>query len=211
MKKSFILAIALLAFAGSAFAQGSASTTGTASAWTIRPVAITNCGDLAFGNIIGSANGGTVSISNTGVVTYNTAGDLKPGTQTGTTSAACFCATGEGGFAVNIGPAAGTVVVITRVPPGSPGVGFVNSLNVTLTGPSGGAVQNLSGILHDGDRYTDPSDMAPGGADPINNQGAEDQGSVCWNVGGTLTLQASPNQAFPGYYSGTWLETVAYN
>jgi len=212
MKKSFmLLAVAMLAFAGSAMAQNSASIGGKATAWAISPISIqvSTC-PLAFGNVIGSAAGGTVGItaSATPTITYNLDGNLRPGTQVGTRSAACFCASGEGGFSVDISNTAGQIVPITMG--GTPGTGFTNTINVTLTGPSGGTNQLLSGTLHDGDAFTDPAD-AGSGADPINQDGTEDNGTLCWFVGGTLTLQAAPLQATPGNYTGSWTETVSYH
>jgi len=64
MKKSFMLiAVALLAFAGSASAQNSATGTGHASARIILPISVGEDYALSFGTFFSGASAGTVAIT----------------------------------------------------------------------------------------------------------------------------------------------------
>lgn len=90
MKK--ITLIALLAFSGAAFAQGSANATANSAAEIVEPITIQNVRNLNFGRIIGgSAGGGIVSVSATETATRNINTELSaPG---GTISSAKFTIT----------------------------------------------------------------------------------------------------------------------
>ena len=64
MKK--ITLIAMMAFTGATFAQGTANATATSAAEIVEPITIVKARDLNFGRIIGgSAGGGTVTIAAT--------------------------------------------------------------------------------------------------------------------------------------------------
>jgi hypothetical protein len=106
------VAVAVLAIAGIASAQNSASTNATASARIIKPITITKVSDLQFGNIISGAGTLTVKAGTTPVYS-NPA--LKPGSQVGVQTAAQFTMTGEPTFTYTItsSPALGGTIVIT--------------------------------------------------------------------------------------------------
>ena len=120
MKKVLVLAIVVLGFAASSFAQvtATASTTGT----IITPIAITKDVDMNFGNIAVSPTlGGTVVLPTAGARTL-TGGVTLP-VVTGTVTAASFTVTGEGSSTYSI---------------------TLPSSAITLTGPSGTmTVQNF--------------------------------------------------------------------
>ncbi|MCX6270583.1 MAG: DUF4402 domain-containing protein [Bacteroidetes bacterium] len=63
MKKLFVISIILMGFAASAFAQGNASATATASATIVTPIAITKVTDMNFGNIAKNSTSGTVTLN----------------------------------------------------------------------------------------------------------------------------------------------------
>jgi hypothetical protein len=128
--KALVL-VALVAFAGIANAQNSASTTGTATARIIRPITLTANHDLAYGNFIPPASSaGTIVMSPAGVETYAPTA-MQPGTQAGTgvaggLGAATFTLTGEPSF----------TVVISRVTTGakvSDGAGHTMNLTAFTT------------------------------------------------------------------------------
>lgn len=95
--KLFFAAAALVAAVASpAFAQSSASTTGTGSVTIVRPLTITKNADLAFGTVVRPATGsGTAVVSAAGArsVTGGVVG-LSSGA---TPAAAQFTVSGEGG------------------------------------------------------------------------------------------------------------------
>jgi hypothetical protein len=100
MKNSIIalVVMAVLAIAGSSFAQGNtASATGTANATIICPITLT-AGTISFGNLVGGT--GLVSMDNTGAITYG--GNTSPGTQGGSHSAATWTVGGQGGWLYNV-------------------------------------------------------------------------------------------------------------
>jgi hypothetical protein len=92
-----LIVLAILAIAGMANAQNSASATGTATASVICPIKLTP-GTIAFGNLVSGS--GTVSMDNTGVMTYG--GNTNPGSQGGSHSPATWGVTGQGGFLFNV-------------------------------------------------------------------------------------------------------------
>ena len=93
MKKVLVLAIVVLGFAASSFAQVTATASTTAT--IITPIAITKTVDMNFGNIAVSPTiAGTVVLPTTGARTL-TGGVTLP-VVTGTVTAASFNVTGEG-------------------------------------------------------------------------------------------------------------------
>ena len=120
MKKVLVLAIVVLGFAASSFAQVTATASTTAN--IITPIAITKTVDMNFGNIAGSPTlGGTVVLPTAGARTL-TGGVTLP-VVTGTVTAASFTVTGEGSSTYSI---------------------TLPSSAITLTGPSGTmTVQNF--------------------------------------------------------------------
>ena len=105
--KLFVLAILLLSFAVSTFAQVSA--TATATATIVTPIAIVNAGNMNFGNVAVSASLGTVILAPAGTRTI-TGGVTLPVTA-GTVSAAHFDVTGTPAYtyAITIPSTATTV------------------------------------------------------------------------------------------------------
>jgi spore coat protein U-like protein len=199
MKKSFmLLAVAFLAFAGSAFAQNSATGTATASARIIAPISITKCGDLSFGNIIGSTAGGTVTVASTQggttTATYSDPTNMKPGNQVGTISNACFCVHGEQGFSYT--ETQSSPITVTNGAACS-GVGCSNTMSIALLPPQVSGGQWAIGS-NDGDAGT-------------SGEASENE-TNCFNVGGTLTVgptNGSHTQNI-GNYTGNVVVTVAY-
>ena len=93
MKKILVLAIIVLGFAASTFAQVTATASTTAT--IITPIAITKTVDMNFGNIAVSPTiAGTVVLPTTGARTL-TGGVTLP-VVTGTVTAAAFTVTGQG-------------------------------------------------------------------------------------------------------------------
>lgn len=92
--KFFTLAIAILGFTATSFAQNTATTTATASANILQHLTIVNAGNLNFGNIIASNALGTVKVIPAGTRTATDGAALPTGVA-GTVSAAAFTVTGE--------------------------------------------------------------------------------------------------------------------
>jgi hypothetical protein len=108
MKKLVILFIAIAGFAGSSFGQG-VSTTATASAFIVTPIAISKTLDMNFGNVAVNATAGTVVLPPSGPRTV-TGGCTLPAA-VGTVTAAHFVVTGTPTytFSISITPALITV------------------------------------------------------------------------------------------------------
>ena len=140
MKKLTIL-IALLVVVGfstNAFAAGN-STTATATATIVNPIAIAKTADMNFGNVATDGTVGTVILAAAGTRT-KTGGVTLPAT-VGTVTAATFTVTGVSGYtyAVTL-PVAATVV--------SSGA---NNMNVdTWTSDAGGTITGGTVTLHVG-------------------------------------------------------------
>ena len=99
MKKVLVLAIVVLGFAASSFAQVTATASTTAT--IITPIAITKDVDMNFGNIAVSPTlGGTVVLPTAGARTQ-TGGVTLP-VVTGTVAPASFTVTGEGNSTYSI-------------------------------------------------------------------------------------------------------------
>jgi Domain of unknown function (DUF4402) len=101
MKKtlSFLgIAIVMIGFSTSTFAQVTASATGTAT--IVTPIAIANASDMNFGNVAVSSSAGTVVLAPASTRT-STGGITLPATS-GTVTAASFNVTGEGVYTYSI-------------------------------------------------------------------------------------------------------------
>ncbi|MCE1197899.1 MAG: DUF4402 domain-containing protein [Marinilabiliales bacterium] len=99
MKKLGILFIALVGFAASSYAQSSASATATSTATIVKPLALTNNRDLAFGRIAVTATGtGNVTIAAVDAGTRAVGGGSTGITLANglASSSASFTVTGEG-------------------------------------------------------------------------------------------------------------------
>ena len=162
MKKVLVLAIVVLGFAASSFAQVTATASTTAT--IITPIAITKTVDMNFGNIAVSPTlGGTVVLPTAGSRTL-TGGVTLP-VVTGTVTAASFTVTGEGSSTYSItlpssaitmnGPSSATMTVQNFVSNPS-GTGTLSSgsqqikvgatLNVTAA-QAAGTYTNTSGLF----------------------------------------------------------------
>lgn len=96
MKKiTLIAAIVMIAFTTNSFAQDNASV--ATSATVITPIAIAPGVELNFGDIVGTAAGGTVTISADGTTRTPSDPNLIIGQQSGFT-AATFAVTGEASY-----------------------------------------------------------------------------------------------------------------
>ena len=99
--KFFAIAILFSGVSVMASAQNPQATgTAKATATIVVPISIENAGDLAFGNIIADADGGTVTVTPAGAITYT--GVKAPSMQAGTTSAAEFNVTGANNYTFSI-------------------------------------------------------------------------------------------------------------
>jgi len=106
MKNSLkaLVVVAILAIAGMANAQNSASATATANATIVCPISIVNTTNLEFGTITNSATGGSVVVDAYDNVTYNTVA-ATTGTHAGATPhAANFNIGGQGQFTYTVTP-----------------------------------------------------------------------------------------------------------
>ena len=115
MKKVLVLAIVVLGFAASSFAQVTATASTTAT--IITPIAITKTVDMNFGNIAVSPTiAGTVVLPTTGARTL-TGGVTLP-VVTGTVTAASFNVIGEGTSTYSI-TLPTTAITLNGVPSGT--------------------------------------------------------------------------------------------
>ncbi len=127
--KFFTLAIAIVGFSATSFAQTNptVSTTASAGATIIKPIAIAKNTDMNFGNVAPSSTlAGTVTLSTAG--TRTNSGASLP-TVAGTVAAAQFTVTGEGTSAFTISMPADNAI--------------------KLVGPGGSTVMNLTGFTND--------------------------------------------------------------
>jgi len=99
LTKLFAIAVVILGFAATTFAQVpvGVSANATATGTIITPITITNAGDLNFGNVAVSASGGTVILTPAGSRT-TTGGVTLPNFNIGTVTAAHFDVTGTAGY-----------------------------------------------------------------------------------------------------------------
>lgn len=107
LRRITLSAAILIAFSAASLAQVSA--TANASATIIAPIAIANTADLAFGNLIVGATGGTAVISPAGA--RSVTGDVVVPAVPGTFNAATFNVTGQAGWTYSISlPAVATTI-----------------------------------------------------------------------------------------------------
>lgn len=98
-----LIALGVLASAGGAMAQSSATTNGTATATIVRPITLAATRHLAFGNVVPGATVGTVVLTAASTTAASVSGGVtQPGTQAGTVTSAQFDVGGEGGFTYTI-------------------------------------------------------------------------------------------------------------
>jgi hypothetical protein len=95
--KFFALAIVMIAFSASSFAQVSASATANASATIVAPITLAHVSDLNFGNVVTSTAIGTVTLDPAGVRTAALGASILAA-QPGTVSVATFTVGGNIGW-----------------------------------------------------------------------------------------------------------------
>jgi hypothetical protein len=95
--KFFALAIVMIAFSISTFAQATA----TASATIITPIGILKTVDMNFGNVVTSAAAGTVVLTPAGTRSTTLGASIIPA-QPGTVTAATFTVSGSAGLTYSI-------------------------------------------------------------------------------------------------------------
>ncbi len=95
--KFFALAIVMIAFSASSFAQLSATANATASATIIAPITLVNVTPLDFGNVVTSPVAGTVTLDPAGVRTAG-GGAAVLAAQPGSVSVATFTVGGTVGW-----------------------------------------------------------------------------------------------------------------
>ncbi|MBL4656223.1 MAG: DUF4402 domain-containing protein [Bacteroidia bacterium] len=125
--KILAIAIVVLGFSTSMFAQVTASATGTAT--IVTPIAIASTVNMNFGNVAVSTSAGTVILAPAGTRT-STGGITLPATG-GTITAASFNITGEGSYTYSI-TLPSSAYTITRT-------GFTETMtiNTFTSSPSG--------------------------------------------------------------------------
>ena len=147
MKKVLVLAIVVLGFAASSFAQVTATASTTATILT--PIAITKTVDMNFGNIAVSPTiAGTVVLPTSGVRTL-TGGVTLP-VVTGTVTAATFNVTGDGTstYSITLPSAA---ITLNGVPSGTMTVqNFVSNPSGTGTLTAGAQTIKVGATLNVG-------------------------------------------------------------
>ena len=129
--------VSVMASAQTTHQNPQATGTATASATIVTPISIVKAGDLAFGNIIADANGGTVTVTSAGVISHS--GVVAPSVK-GTSSAASFTVTGLAGATYAIGLPADNAVILKKVGAGADATeqmkltAFTENATKTLTG-----------------------------------------------------------------------------
>jgi len=176
-----LVAVAVLAIAGLANAQNSASASATANATIICPIAIVNEANLNFGNVV--SGNGTAHVDNTNSETYT--GAIAPGANAGSHSAAQFNVTGQSGstYAITMTPASGTLTVTD---------GGANSATVQLDAP----------VVTAGN---------PGHLDHVDQGGCSGQQRFRVGGVLTLTGQPAGSYSNANAGGTPWSETVTYN
>jgi hypothetical protein len=139
MKNSIktLAALAIFGFAGTAFAQNSAFTTGTATGTLIAPIAITPLSGMTLGNTVAGV-AGTVGTPGSTAPSYSPAG-LNPGSsQDGTLADAVFTVTGAAGYTFSITTGAATM---------TGGAGAATGVSLALNTVNGsGTCHPVSGV-----------------------------------------------------------------
>jgi len=137
MKNSIktLAVLALVGFAGTAFAQNNASTTGTASGSLIAPITLVQTTPMTFGNAVAGV-AGTIGTPGEGSLAGFSTG-LNPGTQGGTQGDAVFTVGGNGNFTFAITtPATATVggsaTGVTSIALGSNATGALSGGSATF-------------------------------------------------------------------------------
>jgi len=190
MKNSLkaLVVVAILAIAGMANAQNSASATATANATVVCPISIADVTNLEFGTITNSATGGTLVVAPDNSTTYTNVAATTGSHAGATPHAAHFTTGGEGQFTYSVTP---TVQ--------------------TNFGGSGASLSNLTWQNGSGNNTAMfPCDNDNDG-DPYAADGGEDGPCGCvsdyLNIGGTLTLTSAAS----GSYTATINVAIAYN
>jgi len=95
--KFFSIALVVLGFSTSSFAQVGVTATATAAGTIVAPIAIAKNVDMNFGNVAVNATAGTVVLANDG--SRSQTGGVTLPAVTGTVTAAQFTVTGTSGYA----------------------------------------------------------------------------------------------------------------
>jgi len=196
MKNSIkaLVVVAILAIAGMANAQNSASATATANATVVCPISITNNTNLQFGTITNSASGGTVTVPTTGSAVYSGVVATTGANAGPTPHSADFTVKGQGAFAYSV-----TSTIVTNFA----GTGATLG-GLTTVVPANPSVSLGSEVFPcDPDNDSDPYEGIIAGADDTACGCVTDD----LKVGGTITLTSAAN----GVYSATIKVAIQYN
>lgn len=137
--KFFVLAIVMIAFSVSTFAQVTA--TATAAATIVTPITITKTTDMNFGNIAVNASLGTVVLPAAAAPVRTVTGGCTLPATAGTVAAAAFTVTGQSGFTYSITlPASAS---LTGPGPAMTADTFVSNPTVAAGGLLTGGTQTL--------------------------------------------------------------------
>lgn len=178
-----LIAVALLAFAGSAFASGSTATgTGNASARIILPITVGEDFSLNFGTFFSGATAGTVVVNSNG-----TSGSQGNGPRTATGGASLY--TGSQGTSWH--QAEWSI---------EGEVGFLYTITGAVT--SGSTVSSGANNMS----YTFHTPTTNGVVGTIGSDTSGDTDDVMYGA----TLNVGANQA-AGTYTGTYSLTATYN
>lgn len=144
--KMIAIAVSLVAFSTSSFAQNTATNSdATASTNIVAPIAITNSASINFGNVVASAAGGTVVLGTNGSVTPTGVTTLSGITPT----AAEFTVTGDQNFTYSVTLPGNTDVTLAQQ--GATSMALTNfTSNATGSFTSGSETFKVGGTLHVG-------------------------------------------------------------
>lgn len=194
-----LVVMAILAIAGLANAQNSASATATANATVVCPISIVDVSNLEFGTITNSASGGTLAVAPDNTVVYTNVAATTGAHAGATPHAAKFTVGGEGGFGYSI------ACTISGVFGGS-GATLSNLVWAVGASGAGGAGSPATSVFPcdsdgDGDLYSgvaEPNDISEHNCGCVSDV-------LC--VGGTITLTSAAS----GSYVGQINAAIAYN
>ena len=139
--KKLILLSALAAFYGShAYAQQSASATGTAKVKIVKPIAISEQRQLNFGAVYSDSDGGTITIANSSAGTPTFSGLAEDSASGETPASGHFSITAEGARSYNIS-------VDSTVTLSGTGSDMTATLSPSATSASGDSDLYVGGVL----------------------------------------------------------------
>ena len=179
MKKITFILFAFIG--GAAFAQTTASGNATVNALVVSPISITQGSALEFGRVIGSTDGGVVTVSTAGVRTDNASNNLLAPSDNVQEATFTVKASADHSYSISI-----PSLNLTGGSGADMAVAFTSSLGTANT-------EDIDGIIT----------TVPGSYSNVSGTGADQT----LKVGGALTVNPLQGE---GSYTGTATVTVAY-